>query len=126
MIIRIVFKVQIFLSGMMHISPAAAMPVIPCARFYLGSKTIAPRCVWRCSVLLHISSFCISNQLSSSHCYMCMYALPHAHMGIVSNENDRMVQEGNLQDWTPVEAEIQIVNQSDAVSLCSPHHHLIR
>lgn len=34
--------------------------------------------------------------------------------------------ERNLRDWTSVEAEIQIVNQSDSVSLRSPHHHLIR
>lgn len=34
--------------------------------------------------------------------------------------------ERNLRDWTLVEAEIQIVNQSDSVSLRSPHHHLIR
>lgn len=34
--------------------------------------------------------------------------------------------ERNLHDWTSVEAEIQIVNQSDSVSLRSPHQHLIR
>lgn len=32
----------------------------------------------------------------------------------------------NLDDWMSGKAEIQIVNQSDAQSLCSPHHHLIR
>lgn len=32
----------------------------------------------------------------------------------------------NLHDWTSMEAEIQTVNQSDSVSLRSPHHRLIR
>lgn len=34
--------------------------------------------------------------------------------------------EGKLHDWTSVQAKFQILDQSEAISLCSPHQHLIR
>lgn len=64
--------------------------------------------------------------LTLLHVHTCTHAHPHAHTGESLELKWQDGPEGNLHDWTSVEAEIQMVNQWGAVGLCSPHHHLIR
>lgn len=91
------------------------------------------RCPWArhspqrfsCKPTIHIPSLPVSHQLSNSH----THARPHTHVCTHGDRLELKLQDSprrNLHDWTSVEAEIQIVDQSGSVSLRSPHHHLIR
>lgn len=63
------------------------------------------------------------------HVHTHMHTPPHTHVCTHGDRLELKLQDSprrNLHDWTSVEAEIQIVDQSGSVSLRSPHHHLIR